>query len=86
MDRFWTAAQALFHPTRLGLVEPPNKVEKEEWVFVYGGSSECSVIHFVHLVGRVLDVRLCRHVRYPTRTRSWLQGGHNCLPKEPRTL
>lgn len=40
MDRFWTAVQALFHPTRLGLVEPPNKVDKEEWVLVYGGSSE----------------------------------------------
>ena len=39
-DRFWTAVQALFHPTRLGLVEPPNKVEGEEWVLVYGGSGE----------------------------------------------
>ena len=35
---YWTAAQALFHPTRLGLVEPPNKTDKEEWVLVYGGS------------------------------------------------
>ncbi|KIJ34029.1 hypothetical protein M422DRAFT_263987 [Sphaerobolus stellatus SS14] len=36
---FWTAVQALFHPTRLGLTEPPAKVEGEKWVFVYGGSS-----------------------------------------------
>ena len=40
LNRFWTAIQALFHPTRLGLVEPPNKVEKEEWVLVYGGSGK----------------------------------------------
>lgn len=32
--------QALFHPTRLGLVEPLGKAGKDEWVFVYGGSSE----------------------------------------------
>ncbi|KAI0780488.1 GroES-like protein [Trametes elegans] len=36
---FWTAAQALFHPTRLALVEPPEKTTKEEWVYVHGGSS-----------------------------------------------
>ncbi|KAH9928552.1 GroES-like protein [Epithele typhae] len=43
---FWTAAQALFHPTRLGLVEPPSKTDKEEWIFIYGGSSavgQCAV-------------------------------------------
>ncbi|THG97000.1 hypothetical protein EW026_g4939 [Hermanssonia centrifuga] len=38
---FWTAAQALFHPTRLALVEPPAKVDKEEWVMIYGGSGKC---------------------------------------------
>ncbi|KAF7789409.1 hypothetical protein EIP86_000353 [Pleurotus ostreatoroseus] len=36
---FYTSAQALFHPTRLGLVEPPAKVEHEEWILIYGGSS-----------------------------------------------
>ncbi|RDX46932.1 GroES-like protein [Lentinus brumalis] len=36
---FWTAAQALFHPTRLGLVEPPAKASGEEWVYIHGGSS-----------------------------------------------
>ncbi|KAI0707802.1 GroES-like protein [Earliella scabrosa] len=36
---FWTAVQALYHPTRLGLVEPPAKVSGEEWILVYGGSS-----------------------------------------------
>ncbi|KAI0807655.1 GroES-like protein [Fomes fomentarius] len=36
---FWTAVQALCHPTRLGLVEPPAKASGDEWIFVYGGSS-----------------------------------------------
>ncbi|KAH9844379.1 GroES-like protein [Rhodofomes roseus] len=36
---FWTAVQALFHPTRLGLVEPPKKAPGNEWIFIYGGSS-----------------------------------------------
>ncbi|TFK92236.1 GroES-like protein [Polyporus arcularius HHB13444] len=36
---FWTAVQALYHPTRLGLVEPPVKASGNEWIFVYGGSS-----------------------------------------------
>ncbi|KAL7283725.1 hypothetical protein ACG7TL_003162 [Trametes sanguinea] len=36
---FWTAVQALYHPTRLGLVEPPEKITKEEWVYIHGGSS-----------------------------------------------
>ena len=35
---YWTAVQALFHPTRLGLAELPNKTDKEEWVLVWGGS------------------------------------------------
>ena len=37
---FWTAVQALYHPTRLGLVEPPSKVSGEEWVLLFGGSCE----------------------------------------------
>ncbi|KAI0823565.1 GroES-like protein [Trametes gibbosa] len=36
---FWTAAQALFHPTRLSLIEPPAKAPGNEWIFVYGGST-----------------------------------------------
>ena len=42
MRRFWTAAQALYHPTRLGLVEPPEKApgDRDKWVLVYGGSCE----------------------------------------------
>ncbi|CDO68641.1 hypothetical protein BN946_scf184996.g72 [Trametes cinnabarina] len=36
---FWTAIQALYHPTRLGLVEPPEKVTEEQWVYIHGGSS-----------------------------------------------
>ena len=42
-DRFWTAVQALYNPTRLGLVEPPSRVDGEEWVFIYGGSSKSLV-------------------------------------------
>ncbi|RPD66571.1 GroES-like protein [Lentinus tigrinus ALCF2SS1-7] len=36
---FWTAVQALFHPNRLDLVEPPAKVSHDEWVYIHGGSS-----------------------------------------------
>ena len=36
----WTAAQVLFHPDRLGLVEIPGKVDHEEWLFINGGSGE----------------------------------------------
>lgn len=50
---FWTAAQGLFHPLRLGLVEPPQKADKTEWVFVYGGSSSVGmyVLQLAHLAG-----------------------------------
>ncbi|KAI0780462.1 GroES-like protein [Trametes elegans] len=50
---FWTAAQALFHPTRLGLVEPPAKADGTEWVFVYGGSSAVGhfAVQLAHLAG-----------------------------------
>lgn len=50
---FWTAVQALFHPTRLALVEPPNKVDKEEWVLVYGGSGSVGMfaIQLAHIAG-----------------------------------
>ena len=50
LQRFWTAVQALFHPTRLGLVEPPTKVDKEEWVLVYGGSGEHSAVNFTYAI------------------------------------
>lgn len=45
--------QALFHPTRLGLVEPPSKVEKEEWVLVYGGAGSVGqfAVQLAHLAG-----------------------------------
>ncbi|KAI0069768.1 GroES-like protein [Panus rudis PR-1116 ss-1] len=48
-----TAVQALFNPTRLGLVEPPEKVNRDEWVFVYGGSSSVGLfaVQLVHLAG-----------------------------------
>ncbi|GJJ16139.1 hypothetical protein Clacol_010419 [Clathrus columnatus] len=36
----WTAVQALYHPDRLGLIEPPSKTEQNEWIFIQGGSSE----------------------------------------------
>ncbi|KAI0721749.1 GroES-like protein [Fomitopsis betulina] len=50
---YWTAAQCLFHPTRLGLVEPPNKVERDEYVFVYGGSSSVGMyaLQLAHIAG-----------------------------------
>ncbi|KAI0707838.1 GroES-like protein [Earliella scabrosa] len=34
-----TAAQALYHPMRLDIAEPPSTVSANEWFFVYGGSS-----------------------------------------------
>jgi len=48
-----TAVQGLFHPERLGLVEPPERVAEETWVFVYGGSTAVgySAIQFLHLTG-----------------------------------
>ncbi|OSD08389.1 GroES-like protein [Trametes coccinea BRFM310] len=50
---FWTAAQALFHKTRLGLVEPPAKAAGNEWIFVYGGSSAVGMfaVQLAHLAG-----------------------------------
>ncbi|KAH9846081.1 GroES-like protein [Lenzites betulinus] len=53
---FWTAAQALFHPTRLGLVEPPAKASGNEWVFVYGGSS--AVGHFTIQLARIAGYKV----------------------------
>ncbi|KAH9838996.1 GroES-like protein [Rhodofomes roseus] len=38
---FWTAVQALYHPTRLALAEIPSKLQdgSDEWVFLYGEST-----------------------------------------------
>ena len=47
MYSFWTCVQALFHPTRLNMVEPPEKVEGEEWIFIYGGS--CKIYLFLYI-------------------------------------
>ncbi|KAL4247034.1 zinc-containing alcohol dehydrogenase family protein [Abortiporus biennis] len=49
----YTGVQALFHPKRLGLVEPPQKVSGEQWVFIYGGSSSLGLygINLAHLAG-----------------------------------
>lgn len=41
-SRFWTAVQALYNPSRLGLIEPPLRVDGKQWVFIYGGSSKSS--------------------------------------------
>ena len=38
---FFTAVQDLYHPARLGLVEPPAKVSGEDWILLYGGSCAC---------------------------------------------
>ncbi len=35
--------QDLYHPTRLGLVEPPAKVAGEDWILLYGGSCAFTV-------------------------------------------
>ncbi|KAI0823567.1 GroES-like protein [Trametes gibbosa] len=50
---FWTAAQGLFHKGRLGLVEPPEKVSGDEWIFVYGGSAAVGhfAIQLAHIAG-----------------------------------
>ncbi len=42
IDRLWTAAQAFYAPGRLGLAEPPAKAATPDWLFVYGGSCECT--------------------------------------------
>lgn len=56
---FWTAAQALFHPKRLGLTESPSKALKNEWVFVYAGSTSVGMyaLQLAHAAGyRVITV------------------------------
>ncbi|KAH9934278.1 GroES-like protein [Fomitopsis serialis] len=48
-----TAVQCLYHPHRLGLVEPPDRVDGVEWILVYGGSSSVGqyAIQLAHLSG-----------------------------------
>ncbi|OBZ73980.1 Protein TOXD [Grifola frondosa] len=50
---FWTAAQALYHSSRLGLAEPPLITNGEDWVLIYGGSSSVGqfAIQLAHLSG-----------------------------------
>ncbi|KAH8103402.1 GroES-like protein [Cristinia sonorae] len=60
----WTAVQTLFHPTRLGLVEPPDQTPNKEWVFIYGGSTSVGMyaIQLAHLAGyRVVTVASPKH-------------------------
>ncbi|KAH9934267.1 GroES-like protein [Fomitopsis serialis] len=49
----FTAAQCLYHPQRLALVEPPEKVEGVDWILIYGGSSSVGqyAIQLAHLSG-----------------------------------
>lgn len=85
-DSLWTAVQGLFHPTRLNLVTPPNRVEGEPWMFVYGGSCKR------HSVGSVLSrwtgLMICslasvgRLIRHSTSPPCWLQGGHRRLAQK----
>lgn len=50
---FWTAVQALYEPNRLGLVEPPAKVDKEQWIFISSGGSSVGqfAIQLAHISG-----------------------------------
>ncbi|KAI8982823.1 GroES-like protein [Trametes punicea] len=64
---FWTAAQALFHKTRLGLVEPPARAPGNEWIFIYGGSSAVGMfaIQLAHLAGyKVVTTASPRNFNY----------------------
>ncbi|KAI0764637.1 GroES-like protein [Fomes fomentarius] len=52
----WTIVQGLFHPSRLGLTEPnidKCRLERDEWIFVNGGSSSCGqyAIQLLHASG-----------------------------------
>ncbi|KAI0723771.1 hypothetical protein C8T65DRAFT_824920 [Cerioporus squamosus] len=42
---------SFYNPKHLGLVEPPEKIAKSEWVLVYGRSTACglSAIQLAHL-------------------------------------
>ncbi|KAI0777691.1 GroES-like protein [Trametes elegans] len=62
----YTCAQALYHTGRLELAEPDadTVAEKDEWVFVYGGSSSCGqyAMQLAHASGyKVATVASPRH-------------------------
>ncbi|TCD67256.1 hypothetical protein EIP91_000333 [Steccherinum ochraceum] len=60
----WTAVQTLYYPGYLGLVEPPAKTDKGEWIFIYGGSTSVGMfaIQFAHLSGyKVATVASPKH-------------------------
>ncbi|KAI0665297.1 GroES-like protein [Cubamyces menziesii] len=64
---FWTAAQALFHKTRLNLIEPPAKASGDEWIFIYGGSSAVGIfaVQLAHLAGyKVVTTASPRNFEY----------------------
>lgn len=37
--------QALYHPTRLALVEPPETTSEDSWLYVHGGSCKSHLMH-----------------------------------------
>ena len=80
-ERAWTVVQSLFSPTRLGLVEPDTEgipIPRNEWVFVYGGSSQS----FISLPSRICLTQtrsFLRNVRRPALACCWLQGRHDSL-------
>ena len=45
--RFLTPVQMFYHPKHLDLVEPPDTVQGEQWILIYGGSCECSVLELL---------------------------------------
>ncbi|KAJ3555876.1 hypothetical protein NM688_g2337 [Phlebia brevispora] len=61
---FWTAVHSLFLPDRLGLVEPPERIINDQWIFIYGGSTSVGMfaIQLGRLAGyKILTVASPRH-------------------------
>ena len=86
--RFWTAAQGLYHPKRLGLVEPPAKVAGEEWVYIHGGACASLYLSFQFEPDSHMALTpprsLRRPVRDPARCAFRLQSRNNRLAKKLR--